>query len=157
MPRRRIAFMAFFFLLACGGFALALSIELPAPEIRYPQGFDARTSAAVQAVLVDKQFHYAHGTYSHWPPAWSTTLVYEGDVNSLQHMLDGLTRVPGIRVHLVLVKDLAQLTAEKRPDGDWWVEYSHQSPDTITIKVDLSSKSLDVSQLDLTLAASHQK
>lgn len=152
MSARRLALFSLLSLLTCTGFALALSIELPSPEIRYPQGFDAGTAAAVQAVLADKQFHYAHGLYSHWPPAWSTTLVYEGDAASLQHMLDGLTRVPGIHVHLVLVKDLAQLTAEKRPDGDWWVEYSHQTPDTITIKADLSSKSLNVSQLNLTLA-----
>lgn len=152
MNRRKTALLTFLFLLTGGGMVLALSIELPAPQIRYPRGFDAGTAAAVQAVLGDKQFHYAHGLYSHWPPKWSTTLVYEGDAASLQRMLDGLARVPGMRVRVVFAKDLAQETAEKRPDGDWWVEYSRETPQTITVKVDLASKSIDLSKLELNVA-----
>ncbi|HEX4796350.1 MAG TPA: hypothetical protein VH370_21355, partial [Humisphaera sp.] len=82
-------------LLLCGGISLALSVALPTPEIRFPAGFDTNRAQKIHAVLQDKQFKYVDGLYSHWPPAWSTTLVYDGDAKSLSAMADRLARIDG--------------------------------------------------------------
>jgi hypothetical protein len=92
--------------LACGLPAIALSVALATPEIKYPTGFDKATAAAIEKVLTDKQFKYVDGLYSHWPPAWGTTLVYGGDAKALESMIAALSRVEGIRVRITFSKDL---------------------------------------------------
>ena len=138
--------------LAGGSAVLALSVELPAPDLYFAKGVDARAADAVRNVLRDKRFHYLHGLYSHWPPKWQTTLAYEGNTQALRSMLEDLGHVPGIHVHLSFSEDLARETANKRPDGDWWVIYEQDMPDTVTVRVDKASKSIDSFELTAAIA-----
>jgi len=136
--------------LVCG-VTLALSIALPSPEIRFPQDFDAKTAAAMEGVLHDKQFKYIDGLYSHWPPAWGTTLVYGGDTAALQAMIDRLSRVPKIHLRLTFSQDLSRESGTGHSAGNWWVMYSHQTPHVLSIRVNLAPGQIDISKLQLNL------
>jgi len=139
-------------ILCGGGLCLALSVGLPTPEIRFPAGYDKTRAEKIHAVLKDKQFKYIDGLYSHWPPAWSTTLVYDGDAKSLSVMADHLARIDGVKVRLTFAKDLAKEAGTGHGVGSWWVMYSHETPNDITLRVNLAAANIDVSQLKLTVA-----
>lgn len=140
-------------IVAAGGTAAALSVALGGPEIRFPEGFDAKKAAAIEKVLHDKQFKYIDGLYSHWPPKWCTTLVYQGDAKSLKLMLLELSRIPDINVRLTFSRDLAKEAGTGHSVGDWWVMYSHVTPNKIEARVNLSGERIDISELELTLTA----
>ena len=139
-------------LLSAGTSALALSIALPTPTIQFPQGFDQKKADRIEAVLNDKSFKYIGGLYTHWPPKWSSTLTYEGDTKSLNVMIDRLTHLEGVQVRLTFSTDLSKEAGSALRAGSWWVIYSHVTPDTLTIRVNLASSQIDPSQLDVTLA-----
>lgn len=67
-------------------------------------------------------------------------------------MLDALSRVPDMRVRLTFGRDLARESGTGHSVGDWWVMYSHVTPDTVAVRVNLAAGHIDVSQLELTLA-----
>ena len=140
-------------IVVAGGTAAALSIALGGPEIRFPEGFDAKKAAAIEKVLHDKHCKYVDGLYSHWPPKWPTTLVYEGNAKSLKSMVLELSRIPDISVRLTFSRDLAKEAGTGHSVGDWWVMYSHDTPNTVEVRVNLSGEGIDITQLELTLSA----
>jgi len=136
--------------LAMAASAWALSVALHSPEIRFPNEFDKKTAAAIEAVLNDKRFKYVDGLYSHWPPKWSTTLVYDGDAKALKGMIDALAAVKDMHVKVTFSKDLSKESGTGHSAGSWWVEYSHETPDVLELRVNLAR--VDVSELALTAA-----
>lgn len=140
-------------LLGTAASAWALSIALPAPDIRFPADFDAGRAKAIEAVLYDKQFHYVGGLYSDWDPAFSSTLVYTGNTDSLEAMVKGLGKVQGMHIRVSVSKDLSKETGSALQAGSWWVMYSHVTPDVLTVRVNLAAKDIDISKLVLDAAA----
>ena len=139
------------------GSAMALSLERRTPGIEFPKGYDKHTSDAVMAVLDDKQFHYLGGLTSYWPPAFGTTLVYEGETKNLNRMIARLLRIDAIRVRVTFSKDLSKETGSALTAGSWWVKYSQETPSQITIRINLAAKEIDPSQLDLVLEPSGEE
>ena len=127
----------------------ALSVERNSPGIDYPKNFDKETAKAIDAVLTDKQFHYLNGLTSYWEPKFETTLVYDGDVASLNNFIARMTAVHGIRVHLTFSHDLSKETGSALSAGSWWVLYSHVTPDVVTIRINLAATKL--ANLEITL------
>lgn len=139
-------------LLAAGGAALGLSIPLPEPEIKFAKGHDQARAKAIGAVLSDKRLRYIDGLYSHWPPAWSSTLVYGGDTQGLNKMLAGLRRVAGVKVRVTFARDLAKEAGTGHSVGNWWVMYAQDQPDVVSVRINLASKAIDLAKMELWLA-----
>lgn len=127
----------------------ALSIERNSPGIEYTKNFDKKTAKAIDAVLTDKQFHYLNGLTSYWEPKFETTLVYDGDADSLNHFIAEMSAVHGIRVHLTFSHDLSKETGSALSAGSWWVLYSHVTPNVVTIRINLAAPKL--ANLEITL------
>lgn len=131
--------------------ALALSEELPRPRIFFPRGYSTNRAEQIQAVLGSGQFKYLGGMTSYWPPEWSTTLVYAGDQQQLNAFLANLNEISNLSVRVTLSPDLSKETGSALPSGSWWVKYSHTAPDTITVRVNLASESIERDKLELRL------
>lgn len=129
--------------------AYALSIQRNSPGIEYPKNFDKKTASAIDSVLTDKQFHYLNGLTNYWEPKYETTLVYDGDVSSLNHFIARMTAVRGIRVHLTFSHDLSKETGSALSAGSWWVMYSRVTPNVVTIRINLAAPKL--ANLEITL------
>ena len=138
-------------LLMAAGTTMALSEELRSPRINFAKGYDQRRVDAVQAVLTNKSYHYRDGLISYWPPEWSTTLVYQGDTKSLNAFLDELSQVKGMHVRVQFSKDLSKETGSALSPGSWFVKYRQTQPDTITVRVNLATKDIDLTTLELQL------
>jgi hypothetical protein len=138
--------------LVAGGTAMALSEELRSPRINFVKGYDPKRVDAVQAVLTKKNYHYLNGLISYWPPEWGTTLVYAGDAKSLNAFLEDLSQVNGMHVRVQFSKDLSKETGSALSAGSWFVKYKQTAPDTITVRVNLAAKDIDLSALELQLA-----
>ena len=80
--------------------AFGLSRSLSQPEIYFPKGYDTNRVARVHAALRAEEFKYLGGLVSYWEPEWSTTLVYDGDAQSLTAFLAVLNEINGIIVRL---------------------------------------------------------
>lgn len=132
--------------LACG-----LSRSLPQPEIYFPKGYDTNRAAQVESVLRSDQFKYLGGLVSYWEPEWSTTLVYDGDAHALTGFLAALNKVHGISVRLTFSNDLSKETGSALQAGSWWVKYSHTTPDTITVRINLAAGPLGRDKFELRL------
>jgi hypothetical protein len=145
-------FAAVALLLIAAGTALGLSEELRSPRINFAKGYDARRVDAVQAVLTNKQYHYLDGLISYWPPEWSTTLVYAGDGNSLKAFIEELSQVRGIHVRVQFSKDLSKETGSALSAGSWFVKYRQTEADTITVRVNLAAKNIDLSEIEFRLS-----
>jgi hypothetical protein len=145
-------FAAVALLLMAAGTALALSEELRSPRINFAKGYDARRVDAVQAVLTNKQYHYLDGLISYWPPEWSTMLVYAGDTKSLKSFLEELSQVKGMHVRVQFSKDLSKETGSALSAGSWFVKYRQTEADTITVRVNLAAKDIDLSEIELWLS-----
>src|SRR5208282_4809547 len=87
-------------LAATVNFAFGLSLSLPQPGIYFPKSYDTNRAEQVLSVLRSDKFKYVGGLTSYWEPGWSTTLVYEGDGQSLTAFLAALNEVNGINVRL---------------------------------------------------------
>src|SRR5690349_17052665 len=138
-------------LLMAAGTVMALSEELRSPRINFPKGFDARRVDAVQAVLTNRHYQYLNGLISYWPPEWRTTLVYAGDTGSLKSFLEDLSQVKGMHVRVQFSKDLSKEAGSALSAGSWFVKYRQTEPDSITVRVNLASKDIDLSALELRL------
>ena len=103
-------------------------------------------------MLSDKRLRYIDGLYSHWPPAWSSTLVYGGDTQGLNTMLAGLRRVPGVKVRVTFARDLAREAGTGHSAGNWWVMYAQNQPDVVSVRINLASKAIDLEKMELWLA-----
>ena len=152
MKNRVLMSVAAIGVLAAAAAALALSIPLPAPEIKFPRGYDQARAKAIGAVLSDKRLRYIDGLYSHWPPAWSSTLVYGGDTEGLNTMLAGLRRVPGVKVRVTFARDLAREAGTGHSAGNWWVMYAQDQPDVVSVRINLASKAIDLEKMEFWLA-----
>jgi hypothetical protein len=86
---------------------------------------------------------------SYWEPAWSTTLVYGGNTKTLNDFLGELRQIPGFHVKVTLARDLSKETGSALQAGSWWVKYSHVTPDTLTVRVNLASAEINLEQLEL--------
>ena len=140
---KRIYYLGFFVLAVISGYqALALSEGLPRPKIFFPKGYDTNRAEAVQAVLTAGKFKYLGGLTSYWPPAWSTTLVYDGTPDSLNEFVAAMNGIKDINVRLTFSKDLSKETGSSLQAGSWWVKYSHELPDVITIRINLAAEAL---------------
>jgi hypothetical protein len=129
--------------------AWALSEMLHAPRIFWPKGYDQKKAEQVQAVLRSDKFAFRGGLISYWEPQWSTTVVYGGNTKSLNAFMRELRRIPGIRVKVTLSQDLSKETGSALQAGSWWVKYSHVTPDTLTVRINLASPEIDSEQIDL--------
>lgn len=140
-------------LLGSAATAWALSVALPTPDIRFPADFNPEKVKAIETVLCKKQFQYLGGLYSDWEPAFSSTLVYEGNTDSLLAMVHELGKVQGMHVKVTVSRDLSKETGSALRAGSWWVIYSHVTPDVLTVRVNLAAKDIDISKLVLDAAA----
>lgn len=131
--------------------AHALSLNRESPQIHFPPKYDEQRAAKLSAVLRSEKFHYLGGLTSFWEPEWSTTLVYEGDAKSLNAFLADLHQVEGITVRVTFSPDLSKETGSALQAGCWWVCYSHTSPDTVTIRLNLAAEMLEGDTLEIFL------
>ena len=136
--------------------ASALSLELPTPSIYFPKGYDTNRAERILAVLRSGKFKYLGGLTSYWPPAWSTTLVYEGDATALNAFVAALNKVSGVTVRITFSSDLSKETGSALQTGSWWVIYSHTAPDTITVRINLAKGALGRDQPELILPKAKQ-
>jgi hypothetical protein len=102
-------------------------------------------------VLRSKEFKYLNGLTSYWPPEWPTTLVYDGNAEKLHAFIAALNKVGGVTVRLTFSRDLSKETGSALSAGSWWVKYSHTTPDTITVRINLAAESLGRDQFELRL------
>ena len=137
-------------LLQCTLFAL--SVGLPSPEIRFPKNYDKERAERIMAVLRQPEFKYVDGLTSLWPPAWGTTLVYNGDAQSLRAFLAAIRKVEGVAVEVTLSPDLAKESGTGHSVGTWWVMYRHTKPDLLTVRVNLAAKNLKLEELSLPIS-----
>jgi hypothetical protein len=131
--------------------AFGLSLALPQPDIYFPKNFETNRAEHVLSVLRSDKFKYLGGLTSYWEPEYSTTLVYEGDGQSLTAFLAALNKVNGMTVRLTFSNDLSKETGSALQAGSWWVIYSHTMPDTITVRINLAAKSLGADNFELKL------
>ncbi|MDB5322171.1 MAG: hypothetical protein JWN40_3802 [Phycisphaerales bacterium] len=129
--------------------SFALSQALHEPAIFFPKSFDAQKAALITAALSDKQFKFKEGLTSYWEPKFSTTLTYEGDTPALNALLARLAQIKGLRLAVNFSKDLAKETHGFPPAGNWWVEYDHTAPDTLTLRINLAAQDIHLDQLKL--------
>ncbi len=131
--------------------AMALSEMLSSPKIHFPAKYDEERARKVETVLKSKALKFLGGLVSYWEPEWSTTLVYDGDAESLNGLLAELHQVPGLAVQVTFSPDLSKETGSALQAGSWWVTYSHTKPDTITVRVNLAAETLEGDGLILKL------
>jgi hypothetical protein len=131
--------------------AFGLSRSLPQPEIFFPKSYDSNRAEQVHSVLRADTFKYLGGLVSYWEPEWSTTLVYDGNAQSLAAFLAALNGVKGITLRLTFSSDLSKETGSALQAGSWWVMYSHTVPDTITVRINLAAESLGRDKFELRL------
>jgi hypothetical protein len=131
--------------------AFCLSVNLPQPQIYFPQGYDTDRAEHVNSLLRSDRFKYLCGLTSYWEPDFFTTLVYEGNDLALTKFLDELNKIEGISVRLTFSKDLSKETGSALQAGSWWVIYSHTKPDTITVRINLADESLGGEKFELKL------
>ncbi|MFM6131488.1 MAG: hypothetical protein ACKPBV_22710 [Sphaerospermopsis kisseleviana] len=131
--------------------AFGLSRSLPQPEIFFPKSYDTNRAEQVLSVLRSDRLKYLGGLTSYWEPEFSTTLVYEGDAQSLTTFLAALNQIKGISVRLTFSSDLSKETGSALQAGSWWVVYSHTIPDTITVRLNLAAESLGRDKFELRL------
>lgn len=140
--KRHIAVTLVAAALAATQFALGLSEDLPQPKIFFPKHYDTNRAEQVHSVLRSDRFKYLGGLTSYWEPKFSTTLVYDGDAQSLTAFLAALNEVKGITVRLTFSSDLSRETGTALRAGSWWLIYSHTLPDTLTVRLNLAAESL---------------
>jgi len=138
-------------LAAAGNCAFGLSLRLPQPQIFFPQGYNTNRANQVLSVLRSDQFKYLGGLTSYWEPDFYTTLVYEGNGHALTSFLAALNAVKGMSVRLTFSTDLSKETGSALQAGSWWVIYSHTTPDTITVRINLAAQSLGGDKFELRL------
>jgi len=131
--------------------AFGLSSSLPQAEIFFPKGYDSNRAEQVRSVLRSDRFQYLGGLTSYWEPEFSTTLVYDGNAQSLTAFLAALNEVKGISVRLMFSNDLSKETGSALQAGSWWAVYSHTMPDTITVRINLAAESLGRDKFELRL------
>ena len=132
--------------------AWALSISLPTPTIRFPNGYDGRRADVIHAVLRQPDFKYIDGLTSLWPPKWGTTLVYGGDTRALEKCLRALRQIDGIGVRVTFSPDLAKESGTGHSAGSWWVMFDHTAPDVLTVRINLSAEKIVVRELTLPIS-----
>ena len=124
-----------------GGLALGLSRELLFPDVYFPKGYQEVRKEAVQGALRSGKLKYLGGLTSYWEPEWSTTLVYEGDSESLGSLLAALNGIDGVKVRVTYFRDLSKEAGSGLKPGSWWVMYSHTTPDTLTVRINGAAES----------------
>lgn len=131
--------------------ARALSLNRESPQIHFPPKYDEKRAERLSAVIASGKFHYLGGLTSFWEPEWSTTLVYDGDVKSLNTFLADLNRIEGLRVRITFAPDLSKETGSALQAGSWWLIYSHITPDMVTVRLNLAAETLKGDALELLL------
>ena len=133
-------------------FAFGLHIELHAPTISFPNGYDTNRAQQVKSVLASEKFKFLAGDSwdGDFGQAPGQILVYDGDSPSLTAFLAGLNEIKGISVRLTFSHDLSK-EGGALPAGSWRVEYSHAKPDTLTVRVNLAAESLGRDKFELIL------
>jgi hypothetical protein len=111
-------------LLVHGVHAMALSRPI-GRDVHFPGGYDPATAAAIRNLVRDEQFHFVHGTVSHWSPDFGTRLSFTGEAALLNAFLRALRDIPemGLRVLLYQGRD-----DELRRDSPWQPAFSHVRP-----------------------------
>jgi hypothetical protein len=151
MKRRFTFFLVLATAIAFTHSVSALSLTFPQPQIFFPEGYDTNRAEQVHSVLRSDRFKYLDGMTSYWPPEWSTILVYDGDSKSLTALIAALKEIKGLSVRLTFSDDLSKETGSALQAGSWWVKYSHTTPDTITVRINLAADSLGRDKFDMTL------
>ncbi len=134
-------------------FAFGMVIVGTGPIIYFPNGYDTNRAEQVNSVLGSDKFKFLgamHGIGDWGEPRYST-LAYGGDAQSLMAFLAALTEIRGISVRLTFSRDLSKETGSALQAGSWWVEYSHATPDTVTVRINLAAESLGRDKLELIL------
>jgi hypothetical protein len=129
------------------GRALALSMELHAPDIFFPKSFDKEKGALIVAAISDKEFKFKEGLTSYWEPKFETMLAYDGDVKALNSLIARLSLIKGVKVEVTFSEDLSKETHGFPPAGNWWVTYDHTKPETVTVRVNLAAKGMERGQV----------
>ena len=132
-------------------FAFGMHMVLHGPTLFFPSGYDTNRSEQVKSVLGSDRFKFLGGDA--WdndfgqPPG--AILVYGGDSRSLTAFLAALNEIKGISVRLTFSRNLSKETGSALPAGSWWVEYSHATPDTVTVRINLAAESLGRDEFEL--------
>lgn len=129
----------------------ALSETLHRPKIFWPKGYDTNKAEQVHVVLASDKFKYLDGMTSYWEPKWPTTLAYDGDAQALSAFVAALNEIKGIDVRLTISHDLSKESRGSLRIGSWWVQYSHTTPNTITVRINLATEPLRDDKFELTL------
>ncbi len=141
--KRFLTFFVLFVALTLPVLALSMAIHR---DIHFPKNYDPNTAAEIRSVIRDEQFHFVDGLVSYWPPDWGTQLNYAGDADQLSAFLKKVQGIKGMRMRVVLYNGRDD---ERRRDSDWWLDFSHARPDELTIYVNLNSRNLVLSKVQL--------
>ena len=133
--------------------AFGMHMVLHGPTISFPHGYDTNRAEQVTSVLGSDRFNFLGGD------AWDNDLgqspgailVYAGDSRSLTAFLAALNEIKGISVRLTFSRDLSKETGSAVQAGSWWVIYSHATPDTVTVRINLAAESLGRDKFELRL------
>ena len=128
-----------------------LSRSLFHPEIFFPKGYDTNRIEQIHTALRSDKFRFLDGLTSYWEPEWRTTLVYDGDAQTLATFLAALNDIKGVTVRVTFSSDLSKETGSALQAGSWWVKYSHTTPDTITVRINLAAEALGRDKFQLVL------
>lgn len=137
------AVLGFLLLFPVAASAFSRSIDR---DIEFPKGYDPKKAEAIRKVIRDERFNFVSGNVSYWPPDWGTRLSYEGDAASFNLFVTELRDLQGIALRLVLYKGRND---ERRHDSSWQLDYSHARPDELTIYLNVNSRTLDFSKVEL--------
>jgi len=133
--------------------AFGMHMVLHGPTISFPNGYDTNRAEQVRSVLGSDRFKFLGGDA--WdndfgqPPG--AILVYGGDSRSLTAFLAALNEIKGISVRLTFSRDLSKETGSALQAGSWWVIYSHATPDTVTVRINLAAEALGRDKFELIL------
>lgn len=116
-------------------------MKLGAPVINFPKDYDAAKAERIHAVLRQEKFKFLDGLHSFWEPDWGTTIVYGGEMDSLNEFLQELQQLKGVAMEVEFLKT--------RSGGLWELHYGHTKRDTLRVVVNLEAETLDLAKLKL--------
>lgn len=128
-------------LIAVTSTALALSMKLSAPAINFPKDYDVAKAERIHAVLRQEKFKFVDGLHSYWEPNWGTTIVYGGQMDSLNEFLQELQQLKDVSLEVEFLKT--------RSVGLWELHYGHTKRDTLRVVVNLEADTLNLAKLKL--------
>lgn len=114
----------------------ALAGEIESADVAYPESYPPESQAKVRAALQREDSQFMGGHFVNW----FTTIMYTGDMLSLNLMIDNLTKCPDI----VVTVRFQKVDAEH----DWLI-FHNALTNQFDVHVNLNSQNIDLEQLRL--------